>query len=712
MVEITKRLEEVMKKITLLAIILLCAATFFIKSERNSMLLRDKHGHIYLKTLDDVYGVYPQTINEVQQRIEEAKREIKKRVAEIISVPTEKQNKENILFAFDRITSFGEEKQNAGIIDMLELVHGVHPDSEVVKAAQEGDVAMRKFMFEEVSANKALYQTLKTYAQGNAKKDALTVEEQYLLDETLAYFKLMGLDLPEEERKKVVELKKKEQELSVLFQSNIAQDTSTITATKEELDGVDSEFLEGLEKDKEGKYVLRMDYPTAGMIGSYCNVHATRRRYAKAFSNRAYPKNIKVLNELVVVRDELAKSLGFKSFAALNLSDQMVKNPERVQTFYGTMKERLLKKAEQEFKEFVQDLPQGVTLTDDGKIKKGDGGYIETYFKKKYYNVDERKIAEYFPMEKTVQGLLTIYEKFFNIKIEEIKNPKAWHKEVRLLKVSDDKGNVRGYIFLDMFPRPKKYSHAACFPYVKSITLNDGTIYPALSSVVCNFTKPTATKPSLLKFGEVQTFFHEFGHAIHGMLSAPKLATHSGTMVKMDFVELPSQLLENWMEDRNILKNLSSHYLTGEQLPDELLDAKLKELKFGLGMVYSRQMLLGDFSLELSGPGADKDVHALVKRLGDIYSPFGEYDPDGHWYCSFGHLGQYKARYYGYLWSRVFADDVFAQIEKEGLLNPKAGKRYLDEILGRGGSKDPNEMLRDYLGREPNTEAFFKKIGL
>lgn len=701
-----------MKKLTLGALLLFGIATvLWCKKERSTMIPRDEHGHVHIKTLDDVYAVYPQTIEEIKNRFEEVKKEVPKRVAAIIAVSAEKQNKDNVLYAFDRLTSYAQEHEGAGLIDMLELVRSVYSDQDVVTAAQKTEVATRQFMFKEISANQDLYKALKTYAQGNAKKDSLTKEEQYFLDETLAYYKLMGLDLPEEQRKKVIELTDKEQALSVTFQNNIAQDASTITATKEQLDGIDPEFLASLKKDDQGRYILHMDYPTASMVGSYCKVHDTRRRFAKAFSNRAYPKNMQVLKDLIEVRDQLAKVLGFNSFDEMNLSDQMVKSPARVQEFYGTMKDRLLKKSDEEFKEFVKDLPEGVTLTADGKIKKGDGGYISTHFKKKHYNIDERKIAEYFPMEKTVQGLFDIYQKFFAIKIEEIKNPKAWHPEVRLLKVTDKNGVVRGYIFLDMFPRPKKYNHAACFPCIKSITKDDGTIYPALCSVVCNFTKPTPTKPSLLKFREVQTFFHEFGHAIHGVLSAPKLVTQSGTMVKTDFVELPSQLLENWMEDREVLKNLSSHYQTGQQMSDDLLNGKLKELKFGQGMGYAGQMSLGNVALEFFGPGVNKDPHAIVKRIGEQYSPNSEYDSDGHFECNFGHLGQYKARYYGYLWSRVFADDVFAQIEKEGLLSPKAGKRYLDEILGRGGSKDPNQMLRDYLGREPNANAFLKRIG-
>ena len=229
---------------------------------------------------------------------------------------------------------------------------------------------------------------------------------------------------------------------------------------------------------------------------------------------------------------------------------------------------------------------------------------------------------------------------------------------------------------------------------------------------MCNFTKPTTDKPSLLKYSEVTTFFHEFGHAIHVMLGATKYYALSGFNTEIDFVELPSQMLENWMENKEILTMISSHYQTGKSLPEVLIEKRLELLKFGQGLFVASQLTLGMVSLQLFGPTYSESLADTYKRFSELNNKFLAYDTDTHRYCSFGHLTGYGPKYYGYLWSLVLAYDVFEQIQKEGLLNPEAGKKYVNAILSHGGSKDANDMLRDYLGREPRFDAFYKKMGL
>ncbi|MFT6765508.1 MAG: thimet oligopeptidase [Alteromonas naphthalenivorans] len=694
------------KTILVVGTLTLCALTFFIKSERNVMMPRDRQGHVYIKTLEDVYTVYPNSITAIQERAKFTQDQSKKIIDAIIAVPHNKQNKKNMLEALDNAYAyFGPD------LGIFELIMSVHPDKAMRDEAAKQDLAIKGFLLEHLSNNISLYEAFKGYDHGNATQEEFSPEEHLALDELIGDFKRSGLELPEDKRVKIVELNKKLQKISQQFSQNINNDASSITATKQQLTGVSDDFVGALKKNDAGEYILVTDYPTANMILSYCKVEDTRKRFSKAFKNKAYPSNSTVLKDLMDTRHELAKALDFKSYAHLDLDSQMVKTPERARKFQLDMKDKLLKKSDQEFKEFTKDLPEGVSLTKAGKLESWNGGYVSTYFKKKYYDVDEQKIAEYFPMEQTVRGLLDIYEKFFDLNIETIDSPQSWHPDVRLAKISDKNGPVRGYVFLDMFPRPNKYGHAAMFPGVTTVE-RDGAIYPTVTTVVCNFTKPTADKPSLLKFDEVNTFFHEFGHAIHGVLGTTKLAAQSGTSVKTDFVELPSQLLENWMENKEILQGLTHHYKTSIPMPDELIDKKLAQIKFGQGMRNAQQMGFGLISLDCFGQDEDKDPEAIFKKHSQEFSPHGVYDTDTHSICSFGHLSGYGAKYYGYMWSRVFADDVFAQVEKEGLLNPKAGKRYVEEILGRGGSKDPDAMLRDYLGREPNSDAFFKKIGL
>jgi Zn-dependent oligopeptidase len=314
-------------------------------------------------------------------------------------------------------------------------------------------------------------------------------------------------------------------------------------------------------------------------------------------------------------------------------------------------------------------------------------------------------------MEKTIAELLDIYRQFFSIEFEEVFSNDFWHEDVKVVRVLQD-NKLIGTLMLDLHPRPNKYSHAAHTTIVPSSYLLDGNRIPDVSIVLANFSKPTDTKPSLLKSSEVTTFFHEFGHALHAILGATEIASLSGTSTKTDFVELPSQMLEEWLNDKDVLKKVSGHYITGEQLPDELIDTIIKLKNFTSGLFVTRQTWLASISLAYFGARTDKDPYTIMKELYAKYIPYGEFIEDNHFYASFGHLTGYAAKYYGYLWSLVFALDLFKTIKQHGLLNPEIGKKYVQEVIGKGGAQDPNELLYNFLGREPNSNAFFEEMGL
>ena len=693
------------KKIVLLTMSLILISC---KSEKHTMeQLRDKFGYINVQNTQQACLVYPQTPEEIDERAAQSKQRIKEIIDTLITTPVDQQNKTSMIHKLDSLDGA------TSIFGVLEFVQHVYPDDVMRKKASDVSTALRDFYTDIVEMNVDLYKAFKTYYEGNAVSEDLLSEERYFLDELMKDFKRAGLDLPEENRLKIAELNKKINKIGQDFSCNISEDTTTITATREQLAGVSDEFIAGLKTDDQGLYILHTDYPTQNMIGNYCSVQDTRKRFSKAFKNRAYPKNKEVLEQLIAMRDELAKALRFASFADLDLDDQMIKSAKHAWEFEYDLEQRAKTKAVQEFATLTAALPEGVTLSPEGKMYPWDGGFISTYFKKQKYDIDERVLAEYFPMEKSVEGLMNIYQQFFSITITYEQPTHTWHPDVKLLKIADNATNeVLGYVFLDMFPRPKKYGHAAQFGGVTAYKTHDGKRYPAVVAVVCNFTKPTETKPSLLKYDEVNTFFHEFGHALHSVLGATRLASQAGTSVKSDFVELPSQMLENWLEDKEIVKNLSSHYITGEQMPDELLDKKLELLQFGLGMQSVAQVIYAMMSLEYFGPDKHKDTDVICKKYYERLMPYAVYDTDTHMQYSFGHLFGYSAKYYGYMWSDVLGQDVFAEIQKHGLLNPVIGQKYVDCILGQGGSKDPNELLIDFLGREPNSDAFFKKMGL
>ena len=558
-----------------------------------------------------------------------------------------------------------------------------------------------------------MYEAFKAYAEGNAKTESLNNEQRYFIEETLKDFKRAGLDLSDEKLAQVRELKKKLQKLSMEFSRTIAQDESSIAVTRDALCGLSDEFIETLKKTEDENYILGVDYPTYFHVAEYCAYEPTRKQLFEAFSSRAYPINEQILKDIIALRHELAQMLGYESFAALNLESQMIKTPERAQEFLNDLHEKAAIKDSLELDAFIAELPESVVLTADQKVKAWDQSFLKACYKQKHFNIDEQKIAEYFPMENTIAQLLDIYRQFLGVEFKEVPVSGMWDKDVKLIQVYNNDGSeLYGYLFLDLHPRPNKYSHACHIGIVPAIKREDGSRLPAVSVVVANFTQPTKDKPSLLKRTEVSTFFHEFGHALHAQLGATQLGSCAGTHVKTDFVEMPSQMLEEWLWDKDILKKVSKHYKTGESLPDETIDNIIAMKRYDSGGFVTRQVMLAQYALDLFNAGAQKDPYAVLYELLPKVLPRIEYGSKYRLFANFGHLTGYGAKYYGYLWSKVFALDLFDTIAQHGLLNPEIGNRYVTEILAKGGSADPNELLKNFLGREPRQDAFIRDLGL
>ncbi len=657
----------------------------------------------------DIIDLFPKTPDEIKKQADAVLVLAQKAVDDIIAVPDEQRTFDNTMRALDTLVAQSDFAIKGATFEIIEYTH---PDLAMRDAAHEAIVRLQSWSVDALSNNKQLYNACKTYAQSSVDKEVLSDAEHYFITETLESFERAGLNLPDDELEVVKQLKKEIQLLALNFERAIAQDTSTVIVSKEDLAGLEDEFIATLKRTDNDKYVLGVDYPTYDAVMHRCDVEETRKQLSQAFSNRAYPANESTIQELIAKRDALAKKLGYASYNHLDIADQMAKTPERAESFLKDIIERSRAKEEQEFKALTAKLPTSVTLTAEGKVKPWDLAYLKAAYKKQYA-IDENKIAEYFPMSKTIDGLLAIYKAFFSLDFHYESLPGLWHEDVMLVKViSQDTQRVIGYLLLDLYPRANKFSHACHAGIIPAFKCGDGTVRAPLSLVIANFTKPTETKPSLLTRHEVSTFFHEFGHALHAILGATTLASQAGTHVKCDFVELPSQMLEEWLLDKDILRSLSSHYITGQELSDETLDAILMLKNFDSGHFVQTQAFYSLLSLRFFDTGAQKDPHAILTQLFLQLRPYVEFDSTNHFYASFGHLSGYASKYYGYMWSKVFALDIFEKIKEEGLLNPVIGKRYVDCIIGQGGSADPDALLYNFLGRAPNNDAFLRSLGL
>lgn len=660
-------------------------------------------------SLDDVVSLFALSVDDIARRTECSIEQAREDLATILAVDNAQRTYANTVKAFDRLVGRSNILAHTHVVSILEMVS---PDKVIRDAAHASVETLQNFFVEEIGNNVALYRALTAYADGPMANEQLTDEKRYFIKETLDDFKRSGLDLPEDERAKVMALQKDLAKLSQQFESNIAQDNRTISVAREALAGLDDDFIKNLKQDDSGQYILGIDTPTYLNVMQNCTVEDTRRQLYLAFQNRAYPQNEQLLRDIFAKRAQLARLLGFATYADLDLDDQMVGSKERAHEFLDELVKRSSVKEQAEFDELVKNLPDGIVLTDDGTIKPWDGAFIKARYKKKTFAIDERKIAEYFPMEPTVEGLLDIYHQFLGVDFKQLPVSGVWHDEVRCIAVYESGSEQpAGYLLLDLHPRDNKYSHACHADVTPAVIETDGSQPPSVSVVIANFPKATADKPSLLTRHDVNTFFHEFGHALHSLLGRTKVFAFSGTNVKRDFVEMPSQMLEEWLWDAGILTTISRHYETGQPLPDELI-ANIQKLKhFDPGFFVVRQAGLAKLALAYHERVTD-DLHGVMQ---DIFSSTVRnyaFEPAGHMYTSFGHLTGYGAKYYGYLWSKVFALDLFAEIQKHGLLNADIGKKYIETVIGRGGSQDPNELLVAFLGREPRQDAFFKDLGI
>jgi metallopeptidase MepB len=355
--------------------------------------------------------------------------------------------------------------------------------------------------------------------------------------------------------------------------------------------------------------------------------------------------------------------------------------------------------------------------------------YYDRLLLEQKYQLDAQKIAEYFPLKHTIDGMLKIFEKLFGLDFVEVtdESKNVWHEDAKQYRVYNEKvGDAEqtfvGWLYLDLHPREGKYGHAANFNLQPGFNGTDGKRHYPATALVCNFSKPTETKPSLLKHDEVVTLFHELGHGIHDLVSITEYARFHGTNTVRDFVEAPSQMLENWCWTVSELTSLSSHYETGEKIPKEMVENIIRTKNVNAALFNLRQLHFAFFDMKMHNPAKAGDVEKLnpseeYNRLRTeitlLDPPQGMGDDFGHGEATFGHLmGGYDAGYYGYLWSQVFSTDMFYTAFKKAPMDPEQGRRYRHTVLEKGGSRDEMESLKEFLGREPNSDAFFEDLGL
>ncbi|KAJ7780594.1 metallopeptidase MepB [Mycena maculata] len=602
----------------------------------------------------------------------------------------------------------------------LSFYQNVSPSKALRDASTDADSLVRDYGVES-SMRLDVFQA-KLAAEKNIKAsglwDKLSPEEQRLVDKMVLAGKRSGLNLPETQRNILTVLQKELSQVCLEFDKNFNEENGIISFTKEELDGVPADVISGYTKRTEGStelYDVTFKTPDIFPVFKFANRPETRQRAYEGHESRL-AINVPLVDKFLALRRQIAKVLGYPTWADYRTETKMVKTGKGVVDFLDDLEKKLKPVG-------IKDRETLLALKEKDHAERGlpfDGNFFiwdYRYYDRKYIEsslaLDDMLVKEYFPVSVVVPAIIDIYQNLLGVRFETI-NGSTWHPDVQQYSVwekdATDESGFIGYCYLDLFPRESKYSHAAVWPLFSGYDLpGDKRSYP-LAAMVANLAKPTPDKPALMRHDDVVTFFHEMGHVFHGLLSRTKFAMFHGTRVARDFVEAPSQMLENWCWEPAVLEKMSSHYETKQPLSPELIQKIVKSRYVNVGLLYLRQLFFAKFDIKVHTDQEAEDYTLLWNTLREKISLVKSEKP-----CpgqgSFGHIsGGYDAGYYGYTYSLVFATDMYSTVFKGDPLNPARGTLYRDKILRYGGSREELDSLEDFLGRPPNSDAFLEEL--
>ncbi|MBI5208468.1 MAG: Zn-dependent oligopeptidase [Elusimicrobia bacterium] len=645
----------------------------------------------------------------------------KARCRALADLPAGRRTFENTVMELDRL----QDDLSTELAARAFLQH-VSPDEDVRKASRGCDASVDKF-FVDLWSREDLYRAVQDYA---AKREALEGQDAKLLRKTLDAFRRAGLALGPVERARLKLLKSQLVELELAYRARLGEVKDTLAVTAKELDGLPPDFVARLKRDGPS-FLVTMDAPDYYGFMQNAKDPAARRRLEELYLRRGGPENVALLEEALLVRRRIARTLGYESYAHYVLEERMAKRPEAVRAFLSRLRSRLGRMAKAERRELLglkrRDLPAAKTL------ESSDLFYYFNLLKKTRYRVDEEETKAFFPMDGVLAGMFSLFGDVLGVRFSQVRPARAWHPDATLHEAADaQSGKALGRFYLDLHPREGKYKHMAVFGLVGGRAEPGGYRAP-VCAMVGNFSPPSKTQPALLKHSEVATLFHEFGHVLHQLLTKARHPRFSGTNVLRDFVEAPSQLLENWVWEAPVMERLSGHHqYPSRKLPAETLEAMIGARRLGSGLRTLRQILYGTVDLAYHAPacqgnsprrpgrsasGLDRapafgDSTAVWRRLHDSITLF-KLPPGALPQAGFGHLmGGYESSYYGYLWAEVFSADMFTRFQAGGLFDGRVGREYRRLILEPGGGEDEAAQLERFLGRPPNEKAFLKSIGI
>jgi len=595
----------------------------------------------------------------------------------------------NTLTLYDQL-----QRQLEGAGNQATLVAAVHPDSRL-RATAEAAAQRVSALGTEISLDRRIYDALTTMDTAGA--DAAT---RYYIERALLGFRLAGVNKDDATRARIRALNEELVTISQGFNRNIREGTRTVTVDSAgELGGLPEDYVTAHRPGADGKIVLTTEYPDAIPVLTYARSDDLRRRMRIAFDTRAFPGNMAVLDRMIARRAELAHLLGFASWADYATADKMVGSAAKASAFIDRIAEASAAAAQSDYQRLLerkrQDDPSATA------VNRWESGYLRELVRRSSYDFDSQKVRPYFPYEAVKQGVLDISSRLFGLTFRRVSVP-VWHPSVEAYEMFEG-GRRVGRFYLDMHPRPGKFSHAAHFPIRAGI---GGQDLPE-GALVCNLPGGTVGDPGLMSHDDVVTMFHEFGHLLHTQLGGRgRWLGQSGVKTEWDFVEAPSQMLEEWIRDPAVLATFARHYQTGEPIPAALVRQMNRAEAFGRALDVRAQMSLARISLSLYDRlPAQVNTDSIVQAVGAAYLPYPPM-PETHFQASFGHLDGYSAIYYTYMWSLVIAKDLLSGFDRSDLLAPGPARRYRKAILAPGGSAPAAALVQRFLGRPFSFDAW------
>jgi len=610
------------------------------------------------------------------------------------------------------------------ILDRLSSIffnlNSAETNDEMQKIAQEVSPLLSEFG-NDIRLNANLFAKVKAvYDQKESL--SLNAEQTTLLDKKYKSFSRNGANLPENKKNQLREIDKELSKLSLQFGENVLAETNAFElhlTDEKDLSGLPEGTIEAARllaknQEKEG-WIFTLDHPSYVPFLTYADNRELRKKMAiafgaKAFQNNEFDNQENVL-KIAKLRFERANLLGYKTHAHFVLEERMAESPEKVFSFLNDLLAKAKPAAQKEFAEltaFAKEL-DGIE-----QLEKWDGAYYSEKLKQQLFNLDDEKLKPYFQLEKVLDGAFTVAKKLYGLTFTEVFDIDKYHEEVTTYEVKDANGNLVSIFYADFFPRKGK-RNGAWMTSFKSQYVKDGVNERPHISNVCNFTKPTETKPSLLTFNEVTTLFHEFGHGLHGMLADTVYPSLSGTSVYWDFVELPSQIMENWCYEPEALALFANHYETGEIIPIEYVQKIKESASFQEGLATLRQLSFG--LLDMAWHGQDPTNITDLKAFETEQFANTQLYPDvkeNAMSTAFSHIfqGGYSSGYYSYKWAEVLDADAFEFFQEKGIFNEEVAKKFKDNVLSKGGTEHPMTLYKRFRGQEPRPEALLKRAGL